>query len=34
MFIDMFASFHWIAWKSPIALPNLRRSFAYSRATS
>ena len=30
----MSASFHWIAWKSPIRLPNARRSCAYARATS
>jgi hypothetical protein len=30
----MSASLNWIAWWSAIRFPNVRRSFAYSRATS
>jgi len=30
----MSASFHWIAWNSPIRLPKACRSFAYALAAS
>jgi len=34
IFVAASASFHWMAWKLPMVLPNARRSRAYPTAAS